>query len=119
MFVCKLVPAGMHCGTFPANTRHSCYMCRRWSDVVRVLYVFLLFLVGWPGVVPGVVPHTLLMLVYPPVGIRYWPGPVLVLVLCLRLWPGTGPRLDRYIELLCVAAERTCGQFIWSFSQKM
>ena len=54
-----------------------------------------------------------------PVGIRYWPGPVLVLVLCLRLWPGTGPRLDRYIELLCVAAERTCGQSIWSFSQKM
>ena len=57
MFVCKLVPAGMRCGTFPANTRHSCDMCsvgptsstldRRGTGVVR----FLLFLVGWPGVV--------------------------------------------------------------------
>ena len=49
--------AGMRCGTFPANTRHSCDMCsvgptsstlvRRGTGVVR----FLLFLVGWPGVV--------------------------------------------------------------------
>ena len=47
----------MRCGTFPANTRHSCDMCsvgptsstlvRRGTGVVR----FLLFLVGWPGVV--------------------------------------------------------------------
>ena len=133
MFVCKLVPAGMRCGTFPANTRHSCDMCsvgptsstvvRRGTGVVR----FLLFLVGWPGVVlmfalfETSAPYFIYACV-PTSGhtmIRYWPGPVLVLVLCLRLWPGTGPRLDRYIELLCVAAERTCGQSIWSFSQKM
>ena len=131
MFVCKLVPAGMRCGTFPVNTRHSCDICaasaqrfRRWSDVVRVLYVFFCF--WWVGLwlcsclhCLRHQPHTLFMLVYLPVGIRYWPGPVLVLVLCLRLWSGTGPRLDRYIELLCVAAERICGQSIWSFSQKI
>ena len=43
-FVCRLVPAGMRCGTFPANTRLLCDICAASSTLDRrckgVFFVF-------------------------------------------------------------------------------